>query len=87
MDEAYLGGKEENKRLHKRSYRGRGVAGKQPGVGLLERGGRGKAGSVEHTTKQTRQGEIHSVVPLGSGVCTDEPLSYQELEKRLAIRL
>ena len=55
---------------------GRGGTGKQPAIGLRERGGRSFARPIERTDKATLHGEIGRYVEPGAAVHTDEHRGY-----------
>ena len=82
VDECYMGGKEANKHASRKLHAGRGVAGKQPVVGMRERGGRARAMPVGSTSKETLQGFIADNVKAGSTVYTDDHRSYTGLGSR-----
>ena len=76
MDATYLGGKEGNKHGGKKMKAGRGTVGKQPVIGMRERGGRTAAHAVDGETADTISRLASSTIDLGSTVCTDESRAY-----------
>ena len=80
VDEAYIGGKEKNKRADKRNNSGRGPSGKLPVLGMRERGGMSIAKPVDGTDSATLRREIARHVEVGSAVYTDEHRGYNGLE-------
>ncbi len=79
MDETYLGGKETNKHASKKLKAGRGVAGKTPVFGMLERNGDVRAMVVPHAKKRTLEPIIIENVEKGAIVSTDEHPFYSDL--------
>ncbi len=79
VDETYLGGKEGNKHVQHRMKAGRGTVGKQPVLGILQRGGEVRAFPIRRTDKETLHGAIHQHVEIGSQVYTDEHRGYAGL--------
>ena len=78
VDETYIGGKEKNKHASKK-HPGRGPAGKQPVIGMLERGGTVKAMPISGTHKHVLHGHIRNEIEEGSTIYTDEYKSYKGL--------
>ncbi len=82
IDETYLGGKEANKHDSKKRRAGRGPAGKQPVMGMKQRGGTLKAMTLPDTTTKTMERQVFDNVEAGSTIYTDEHASYRNLGER-----
>ncbi len=82
VGETYLGGKEENKREHKKLHAGRGGVGKRAVFGMRERGDKVKAVLVADTTGETLQDIVHENVRSGSTICTNESAAYNGVANR-----
>ncbi len=79
VDEAYFGGKAENKHMKDR-IKAKGVYEKTIAVGMVSRtDGKVKIKKVENTTSQTLQTQIHNNIKDNSVVITDEHKGYHSL--------
>jgi transposase-like protein len=80
IDETFIGGKESAKHDDKKFYMGRGTVGKQPVLGMRERGGRTIAMPIASTDLPTIQQAVYDNVEIGSALFTDEHRSYTGLD-------
>jgi len=79
VDEKAVGGREGNKHRSKRSKGARGMKGKTVVMGLIERGGELRAGTVENQKAETLEPIVNAHVVEGATVYTDDLRSYQHL--------
>ena len=80
VDETYIGGSEKSKHRRKKRRAGRGVAGKLPVVGILDRdSGRLVASVVPSTKRVILWAFIREHVALNAMIFTDDHGSYQGL--------
>jgi transposase-like protein len=80
-DETYVGGKNKNRHKDKKTEGGQGRGGedKTPVFGMVERGGKVKAGKVKDVSGKTLKTIIKENVQPGSQIMTDEWKSYNGL--------
>lgn len=82
-DEMYVGGKESNKHMSKRTEgtQGRSTKTKTPVAVLVERKGNARAKKVESTDGATLKGNIRQNVDTSAKIMTDEWQAYNGLDK------
>lgn len=83
-DETYIGGKEKNKHNKDKTggSQGRSTKSKTAVFGVLERGGKVRAGKVKNTGGKVLKMQIGSLVRKGSTIMTDEWRSYEGLAEK-----
>ena len=82
VDETYLGGKARNRHASQRDGK-RGVDGKWPVVGILDRAtGEVRSEAVDDTKKDELQGYLEENVLADATVYSDQARSYDDLPQR-----
>lgn len=82
VDETFIGGKARNMHSAKRREKihGRGPTDKTIVFGMVERGGKVRAGTVETRRAEELQAHIRQCVEAGAAIFSDELKSYQGLD-------
>jgi transposase-like protein len=82
VDETFIGGKARNMHVSKRRTRitGTGGSGKVIVMGMLERGGKVKAGVIEDRSTTTLQRGVIDSIAAGAEIITDELVGYRGLD-------
>src|SRR5947207_1866674 len=82
VDETFIGGKARNMHAAKRreKIRGRGPGDKAIAFGMVERGGKVRATSVDTRQKEELQAHIREAVEAGAAIFSDELKSYEGLD-------
>jgi transposase-like protein len=83
IDETFVGGKVKNMHKSKRpkNFSTQGGQGKTIVLGMLERGGKVRAGSIADRKKVSMAPPIHSTIQAGSHIITDELTTYPFVAK------
>jgi transposase-like protein len=79
-DTTFVGGREKNKHADKRTPGSQGGANKAVVLGIVEREGELRAGTVPNAKAKTLQGIVRDNVAAGSNIKTDEDRSFMGLD-------
>src|SRR6202167_5745448 len=81
VDETFIGGKARNMHVSERKRRitGTGTKDKTAVMGILERGGKGRASVIPNRRRKVLQEEVRKHVTAGAALYTDALLSYEGL--------
>ena len=82
VDESFIGGKARNMHGAQRARRITGTGGKDKVIvmGMLERGGKVRAGVIDNRRKKEVQAQVREHIEAGSAIFSDELKSYEGLE-------
>ncbi|MBX3163977.1 MAG: IS1595 family transposase [Bacteroidetes bacterium] len=82
IDEAFVGGKNKNRHKSKKveNSQGRSYKDKTPVLGMVERGGKLAAKTIENTQAETLTPEIVAAVKQTANIYTDEWLGYKDIK-------
>lgn len=80
IDATYIGSKEDNKHTSKKLKAGRGTVGKQPVLGMRERGGKVKAEAVQAENQSAILNAIGTTVEPWSTIYTDDHRAYNVIK-------
>ncbi len=80
VDETAIGGLEKKKHASKRKHAGRGLIGKTVVMGLVQKGGEVRAGTIDNVDSQTLHAVSRAHVAPGSTVVTDQHRGYRGLK-------
>ncbi len=82
VDETFIGGKARNMHKADRARKITGTGGKDKVIvmGMLERGGKVRAGVIDNRRKKVVQAQVREHIEAGSAIFSDELKSYEGLE-------
>jgi transposase-like protein len=79
VDETYVGGKEKNRHASKRKNAGRGGAGKEAVLSLVERGGKVRSHHVPDVKASTLRPILNAQIEADTMLMTDEAVVYRSI--------
>jgi transposase-like protein len=82
MDTTYVGGKEKNRHANKRQNLGRGGAGKEPVVALVERGGKVTSHHMPHVTAKNVGAVLDKQLHDDATLYTDDDRTFRTVKPR-----